>query len=59
VRGRGGALLRHVEQDLAGRGQRLLLVQNSGAPAFARTRTFYSVCGYEQEASVRDYYEPG
>lgn len=57
--GRGGALMRHVEDDLRTRGQRLLLVETSGLPTFARTRAFYATCGYEQEARVRDYYEPG
>jgi ribosomal protein S18 acetylase RimI-like enzyme len=57
--GLGSALLEHVERDLAGRGQRLLLVQTSGMASFARTRAFYERCGYEQEARVRDYYEPG
>jgi ribosomal protein S18 acetylase RimI-like enzyme len=57
--GLGSALLRAVEDDLRGRAQRLLLVQTSGAPGFARTRAFYQTSGYQQEARVRDYYETG
>lgn len=57
--GRGGALMRYVEDDLRARGQRLLLVETSGVPAFERTRAFYDKCGYEEEARVRDYYQPG
>lgn len=57
--GRGAALLRHVEERLRADDQRLLLVETSGLPAFDRTRAFYRKCGYEQEARVRDYYEPG
>lgn len=57
--GRGAALLEHVENDLMARGQRLLLIETSGLPAFERTRTFYEKCGYHTEARVRDYYEPG
>ncbi|BDP43843.1 hypothetical protein DAETH_38120 (plasmid) [Deinococcus aetherius] len=57
--GRGGALLRRVEDDLRSQGGRLLLVQTSGTPDFARTRAFYAKSGYEQEARVRDYYAPG
>lgn len=57
--GLGSALLRAVEDDLRARAQRLLLVQTSGAPGFARTRAFYQRCGYQQEARVRDYYETG
>jgi ribosomal protein S18 acetylase RimI-like enzyme len=57
--GRGSALLRAVEDDLRARGQRLLLVETSGAPGFARTRAFYQRCGYQQQARVGDYYEAG
>ncbi|HXV94485.1 MAG TPA: GNAT family N-acetyltransferase [Pseudonocardia sp.] len=58
-RGHGAALMRYVEEDLRARGQRLLLVETSGVPGFERTRAFYAKLGYEQEARVRDYYEPG
>lgn len=57
--GRGAALLRHVEDDLRARGQRLLLVETSGHPTYERTRAFYDRCGHQQEARVRDYYEAG
>ena len=58
-RGRGTALLRHVEDRLRSGGQRLLLVETSGTPAFDRARAFYRSCAYDEEARVRDYYEPG
>lgn len=58
-RGRGAALMRHMEDDLREKGQRLVLVQTSGLPGFAQTRNFYLKCGYEQEARVRDYYTTG
>jgi ribosomal protein S18 acetylase RimI-like enzyme len=57
--GRGAALLRHVEQALQADGQRLLLVETSGLPEFARTRQFYAKCGYEEEARIRDFYTKG
>ncbi len=57
--GRGGALLRHVEQALAVRGARILLVETSGLPALERTRAFYRKCGYDQEARIRDFYKAG
>lgn len=57
--GRGSALLARTEDILRDRRQRLLLVETSGSPAFERTRNFYVRCGYESEARVRDYYEPG
>lgn len=57
--GRGAALMRHVEDALRAGGQRLLLVETSGLPAFKLTRTFYAKLGYAEEARVRDFYETG
>ena len=57
--GRGTAMLNHVEQQLRRDGQRLLLVETSSTPAFDGARAFYRSCGYDEEARVRDYYEPG
>ena len=51
--GRGAALLRHVEQTLANRGERLLLVETSGLASFGATRAFYRKCGYDEEARIR------
>ncbi len=58
-RGLGTALLRHVEDDLRGRGQRLLLVDTSGTARYDRTRDFYRRCGYDEQARVRDYWADG
>lgn len=58
-RGRGAALMRHVEDALRAEGQRLLLVETSGTPDFALTRRFYAKLGYEEEARVRDYFTAG
>jgi ribosomal protein S18 acetylase RimI-like enzyme len=58
-RGWGTALLAHVEHGLAARGKRILLVETSGLPDFERTRAFYRRCGYDQEASIRDFYQAG
>lgn len=57
--GRGAALMHHVEHALRASGQRVLLVETSGLPDFALTRKFYTKCGYEEEARVRDYYAVG
>ena len=57
--GRGAALVRYVEQALAVQGERILLVETSGLPSFARTRAFYRMCGYEEEARIRDFYQAG
>lgn len=57
--GLGGALLAEVERLLTGRGNRILLVETSALPEFERTRRFYLVRGYEEEARIRDFYEEG
>ena len=57
--GRGAALMRYVEQTLAVRGARLLLVETSGVQEFKRTRAFYCKCSYDEEARIRDFYEAG
>jgi GNAT superfamily N-acetyltransferase len=57
--GRGTAILRYVEQMLASRGDRVLLVETSGLPAFERTRAFYLKNGYDKEARIRDFYKAG
>lgn len=57
--GRGGALLRYVEDALEAEGQRLLLVETSGLPRYDLTRAFYAKCGYDQVARIGDYWEPG
>lgn len=57
--GIGTALMRHIEETLAGEGARVLLVETSGTPGFARTRRFCDMLGYQREARIRDYYAPG
>lgn len=57
--GRGTALLNCVERLLAGRGQRLLLVETSGTKDFDYVRTFYLNNGFEEEARIRDFYADG
>jgi len=57
--GRGATLLGYVEQTLTARGGRVLLVETSGLPDFERTRAFYSKCGYDKEAWIRDFYKAG
>ena len=55
--GRGGKLLRYVEETLKARGGRLLLVETLAS--LERTRKFYTKCGYEEEACIRDFYAQG
>jgi len=58
-RGRGTALVCHVEQDLQSCGARVLLIETSGVPGFAGQRAFYTRLGYHQEARIRDFYDAG
>ena len=58
-KGLGGKLLHYVEQMLAERGDRILLVETSGLPNFERTRTFYRKNGYDEEARIREFYKAG
>lgn len=57
--GRGRALLRHVEQTLAERGARILLVETSGLENFEYVRAFYRQSGYGEEARIREFYKVG
>lgn len=57
--GRGAALLRYVENALRAQGERILLVETSGLPDFEYQRAFYRLCGYEEEARIRDFYQTG
>ena len=58
-KGIGATLLAHIERELTERGQRVLLVETSGLPQFARTRAFYSDNAYDEEARIRDFYAAG
>lgn len=57
--GLGARLMRHVEDLLAARGHRVLLVETSGLAEFAGARAFYERLGYQREAVIRDYYRAG
>lgn len=57
--GLGSQLMEVVELQLAEEGVRILLVDTSGKDEFARTRSFYAMLGYEQEACIRDYWSEG
>ena len=56
--GIGRALLRAVEDELGGRGARMLVAETSGRADYAPTRAFYLATGYAEAARVRDFYAP-
>ena len=57
--GRGASMLHYIEQRLADRGERVLLVETSGSESFEGTREFYRKCGYHKEAQIREFYQAG
>jgi len=57
--GIGTLMMQYLESLLAKKGQRILLVETSGATEFAKTRQFYRNNGYDQEARIRDFYDKG
>jgi len=58
-KGYGAAMMHHLERALAANGQRVLLVETSGLPAFEKTREFYRKMGYDEEARIREFYQAG
>ena len=57
--GRGSSLMRHAEDDLRERGQRLLIVRTSGTSQYDKTRAFYRGLAYTEHAHVPDYWADG
>jgi GNAT superfamily N-acetyltransferase len=54
--GLGSELLKFVENDIVLSGGRLFLIETSSLPSYEPTRRFYLKHGYEQAATVRDFY---
>lgn len=57
--GLAALLTRSVERRLADRGARILLIETSSLPAFARPRAIYGHLGYAEEARIRGFYARG
>lgn len=57
--GLGGKLLGFVEEDVKGQGGRLLLIETSSTAHYDPTRRFYRKYGYDQPATVPDFYADG
>ena len=54
--GIGKALVASIEQELVGRGARVLVVETSSVAKYARTRTFYARLGFVEAARVMHFY---
>jgi ribosomal protein S18 acetylase RimI-like enzyme len=59
AKGLGTRLLHKAEADVRAANGRVLFVETSGLPSYELTRRFYLKHGYEQEATLRDYYTDG
>jgi GNAT superfamily N-acetyltransferase len=59
ARGIGGKLLKHAEEDIRGRGGRILFIETSSLPHYDKTRQFYLKHSYEVTGVLRDYYCDG
>ena len=57
--GTGGAIVSALEKRLFDQGNRILIVDTSGADDFAQTRTFYRKNGYTEEARIRNFWAEG
>lgn len=57
--GIGGEIIKYVEQTLASKQVRILLVETSGLPDYQLTRQFYPKYGYTQVARIPEYYGHG
>ena len=54
----GTALLEAIENDIRKSGGKILWIETSGRHLYAATEAFYQHCGYELQASLKDYYGP-
>ena len=55
--GVGKAILDYVESWLAENNGRMLIIETAGVPEFDYVRAFYAREGFQQEATIRDFYE--
>lgn len=58
-RGVGASLMQALEATLRADGHRILIIDTSGDPAQARTRSFYLAKGYVEEARIREFWDVG
>jgi len=58
-RGFGRLLTRHVEQDVVGRGGRMLIIETSSQESYEPTVRFYERTGYQLAARIKNFYRMG
>ena len=57
--GVGRKLLTASEEAVRAAGGRILIAETSGTPLYESTRKFYVSMGYENEATIKDFYAVG
>jgi len=58
-KGFGRRLLEHVEQDVAKRGGRMILIETSSQESYGSTVRFYRRAGYGRAARIKNFYRVG
>src|SRR5512136_417837 len=58
-KGFGRILIEHVEQEVARRGGRMLLIETSSQETYGATIRFYERSGYELIARIKNFYRIG
>jgi len=57
--GLGQRLIQYVEQDILGRGGRMILIETSSQETYGATIRFYERSGYHLAARIRNFYKIG
>jgi ribosomal protein S18 acetylase RimI-like enzyme len=57
--GLGAEILRRVEEKIREKGGKRIYVETSSREQYKPTRSFYSRCGYRQEATLKNFYSSG
>jgi len=58
-KGVGRALMVASEEAVRGMGGRIIIAETSGTAEYESTREFYVHMGYDNEATIKDFYKPG
>jgi len=58
-KGLGSQLVKHMEDDLAGSGGKIILIETSGKAEYENERKFYTKNGYEVQTIIKDFYRRG